>query len=108
MSNLQIFLWVLLLICFTSYVICGLLVISNYKIIQRADSGGIYPSDTYKKKEFLRSMQANSSGMLRLQGWLLICATIIFALFDSQYYVVASMFTVLLAIAHFDFSARII
>ena len=107
MSNFQIFLWALLLICFTSYVICGLLVISNYKSLIKTTVDDLSATALYNNRAFVKSILANSKDMLRLQGWILFWTTVILAIFDSQYYIVASMFTALFATAHFYFSSRI-
>lgn len=106
MNNLHIFLWVLLIILLSGYVICWLLIIENLKSIGEMATNESTTLALLQKNEFVGSMNRNSKDMLRLQGWLMMWATIFLAIFDSQYYIISATFTASISSAHFYFAWR--
>jgi len=103
MSKYHIFLWVVILILSAIYIIAGLMVMGNYKSIRKMDEGDLSAKGGYNREEFIRSMNSNSRDTLNVQKWIMVGLTIVFALFDSQYYVMASMGTLLVATSHYYF-----
>lgn len=102
----HIILWVLLLIVLTAYVICVIHIRGNRKELKDTSHWEVSSLEKEKKDNYIRSIKGIVKNISNLMGFLLIGATLILALFDSQYYVLTSMFTTSGAAAHFYFGRR--
>ena len=100
-------LWVVLLALLLLYLF--LAVFTNNKVSSLFEGAIELPPELSKeqKENYVRSMRQGTKAMLRLQGWLLVFASIILVIFDSKFYIGAAMFTATAASAHFYFSRKL-